>query len=94
MNHQSNFNNNRPNHFKSRPLKLKKSLQIMPKIYKLKDIQDYAKTKPLTWDKMSIQPLEANYLIEDKSQQKKYVKCTILSRNLKFLCIFILVYAM
>lgn len=43
----------------------------MTKIYKLKDIQDYTKTNPLTWDKMSIQPLEVNYLIEDKISRKE-----------------------
>lgn len=53
---------------------LNKSIRkIFPftRIYKLKDIQDYMKTIPLTWDKMSIQPLEVNYLIEDKISRKE-----------------------
>jgi hypothetical protein len=36
------------------------------RIYRLKDIQTYLQLTPRTWEIMSIQPLEVNYLIEDK----------------------------
>jgi hypothetical protein len=36
------------------------------RIYRLKDIQNYLLLNPRTWEIMSIQPLEVNYLIEDK----------------------------
>lgn len=35
------------------------------KIYKLKDIQTYVKSTPLSWEIMCIQPLQVNYIIED-----------------------------
>jgi hypothetical protein len=44
------------------------------RIYRLKDIQTYLHLIPQTWEIMSIQPLEVNYLIEDRvSTREIYV---------------------
>jgi hypothetical protein len=40
-------------------------------IYRLKDIQNLLKVKSLPWNVLSIQPLEVNYLIEDKISTKE-----------------------
>ena len=44
---------------------------LSEKIYRLKDIQNYIKSRQETSEIMSIQPIGVNYLIEDKNSERK-----------------------